>query len=116
VYRAEDALTETQFQTLTLAFQLVRQSSIPFNGQRYPITLTEEGKLALRGSSPVSLALQMSLELSHGQTVLGRMPVRSTIHQFTLSDTPDGILIVEANEADLTWDREEQKMGGTSSV
>ena len=71
---------------------------------------------SLRGSSPVSLALQMSLELSPGQTDLGRMPVRSTIHKFTLNDKPDGILIVEANEADLAWDREEQKMAGTSPV
>jgi hypothetical protein len=116
VYRAEDALTETQFQNLTLAFQLLQQSPIPFNGQRYPIIPTEEGKLALRASNPVSLTLQMSLELSHGQTVLGRMPVRSIVHKFTVSDNPDGILIVEANEADLMWDREEQKMLGAPSA
>jgi hypothetical protein len=106
---AEDALTKTQFQNLTLAFQLLQQSPIPFNGQRYPIIPTEEGTLALRASNPVSLTLQMSLELSHGQAVLGRMPVRSIVHKFTVSDNPDGILIVEANEADLMWDREEQK-------
>lgn len=106
-YRTEDTLTEAQFEALTLAFELTRRSSIPFNGQRYPLVATEEGKVALRAST-VSLMLEMTLELGHGQTVLGRIPVKSTVRKFTLHDSPDGALIVEASEADLTWVRDEQ--------
>lgn len=110
-YHTSDVLTENQFQNLALAFSLLPGNPIPFSGYRYTVTPTEEGRLGLHASAPVSLTLQMALELSHGNTRLGSMPVRSDIRKFTALDNPDGTMTLEADEADLAWDREESTRG-----
>lgn len=111
VYHTGDVLTENQFQNLELAFLLLPGKPIPFNGYRYPVVPNDEGRRGLHASAPVSLILQMTLELTHGQTRLGSMPVRSDIRKFTAIDNPDGTMTVEANEADLKWDQEESTSG-----
>jgi hypothetical protein len=111
VYHTGDVLTENQFQNLALAFSLLPGKPIPFSGYRYSLRPNEEGRRGLHASAPVSLTLKMTLELSHGKTRLGSMPVRSDIRKFTALDNPDGTMMLEATEADLAWDREESTRG-----
>lgn len=110
VFRTEDGLTEKQLRDLELAFQLLKNSPIPFNGYRYSITLTEEGVRALRESAQVPMSLQMTLGLNYGETPLGCMPIRSNIRKHVITNTSEGTFTLEAIEADLMWDRQEQKI------
>jgi hypothetical protein len=48
VYREADEVTERQFQNLSRAFELLRQSSIPLNGKRYLLRLGRRRRGSVR--------------------------------------------------------------------
>jgi hypothetical protein len=108
-FRGEDTLDETQFRHLTLAFRLLGQSPIPFNGQRYLLELHKEGRRLLAGPGELALKFQMSLALSHGQSALGVMPVISNIRKFAVIKSSERAIVIEASEADLMWDCGDQQ-------
>jgi hypothetical protein len=94
IYNSSETVDQPQLNSFGLAYELTRGKTVSFNGFSSKLTLTSEGREALKSSSSHQLKLSMPLRLFFGKTFVGDVPVKVPVDDYSISENPDGTVTV----------------------